>query len=99
MDSEILFETFSDEEEDGENGDANNVDKLSPNNNGTNSDDVPQASNDDGGDQLNCSKVSNESDSGAAEIRKLLRRKDELERKQKMQERHNQRLQVSELFD
>lgn len=50
-------------------------------------------------DQLNSSKVSNDScDSKAAEIRKLLRRKDELERKQKMQEKHNQRLQVSSIF-
>lgn len=31
----------------------------------------------------------------AAEIRKLLRRKDELERKQKMEEKYNERLQVS----
>lgn len=31
----------------------------------------------------------------ASEIRRLLRRKDELERKQKMQDKYNQRLQVS----
>lgn len=45
----------------------------------------------------NCSNSSssNTNYENAAEIRKLLRRKDELERKQKMQEKYNQRLQVS----
>lgn len=39
----------------------------------------------------------NKNDS-AAEIRKLLRRKDELERKQKMQDKFDERLKVSRLF-
>lgn len=40
----------------------------------------------------------NKNDS-AAEIRKLLRRKDELERKHKMQEKFDERLKVSRLFN
>lgn len=35
-------------------------------------------------------------DENSAEIRNLLRRKDELERRHRMQEQHNERLQVSE---
>uniref|UniRef100_A0A182PL13 Telomerase activating protein Est1-like N-terminal domain-containing protein n=1 Tax=Anopheles epiroticus TaxID=199890 RepID=A0A182PL13_9DIPT len=37
-------------------------------------------------------------DPSSLETRKLLRRKDELERKQRMQEKHNQRVQVSDTF-
>ena len=78
-DSEILLESFSDEDESaGENAANNNdaVNKLS---------DIIKNNSD-----KNCEK-NNES---ASEIRRLLRRKDELLRKQKMQEKYTQRLQV-----
>lgn len=72
-DSEILLESFSDEEDDVKkdatvesNG---NIDKVK---------DSPDL----------------KSHHDAVEIRRLLRRKDELERKQKMEERYNERLQV-----
>lgn len=70
-DSELLLESFSDEEDDKKdvkNGNAKNIQDSS---------DL-------------------KSHHDAAEIRKLLRRKDELERKQKMEEKYNERLQVSE---
>jgi hypothetical protein len=66
-DSEILIESFSDEE------DVKDVKKE------TNGSDAIEDSHHDG-----------------AEIRKLLRRKDELERKQKMDEKYKERLQVSD---
>jgi hypothetical protein len=40
-------------------------------------------------------KTNSKQNEVASEIRRLLRRKDELERKQKMQDKYNQRLQVS----
>lgn len=72
-DSEILIESFSDEEDD--------VKKEVKESNGN-------------------GKIKDSPDlkthHDAAEIRRLLRRKDELERKQKMEEKYNERLQVSE---
>lgn len=68
-DSEILIESFSDEEKD--------VKKES--NGNASIDDSPDL----------------KSHHDAAEIRKLLRRKDELERKQRMDEKYKERLQVS----
>lgn len=67
-DSEILIESFSDEEED-KKVESNGAKVL----------DSPDL----------------KSHEHAAEIRKLLRRKDELERKEKMEQKYNERLQVS----
>lgn len=71
-DSEILIESFSDEE------DIKDVKRES--NGNASIEDSPDL----------------KSHHDAAEIRKLLRRKDELERKQKMDERYKERLQVSD---
>lgn len=68
-DSEILLESFSDEED---------VKKTEPN--GTKVKESPDL----------------KSHHDAAEIRRLLRRKDELERKEKMEQKYNERLQVSQ---
>lgn len=77
-DSEIMLESFSDEDEEvkkqvlvGKQVDTNG--------------------NDDKSDVLS-------SHQHVVEVRKLLRRKDELERRNKMNERYNERLQVSGLF-
>lgn len=79
-DTEILLESFSDEEDS-----CKKVDDI---------DDEKNSSNDNSNDEkLSANNGSSPND--AAEIRRLLRRKDELERKQKMQERYNERLQVS----
>lgn len=79
-DTEILLESFSDEEDS-----CKIVDDI---------DDEKNSSNDNSNDEkLSANNGSSPND--AAEIRRLLRRKDELERKQKMQERYNERLQVS----
>lgn len=67
-DSEILLESFSDEESD-----------KKVESNGTKVKDSPDL----------------KSHHDAAEIRRLLRRKDELERKEKMEQKYNERLQVS----
>lgn len=82
-DSEILLESFSDEEESGKKND----DDETINNETSDSD---KKLNDNGDDKHI------ESHNEAAEIRRLLRRKDELERKHRMQERYNERLQVSD---
>jgi hypothetical protein len=74
-DSEILLESFSDEEDDNK--------KCSIDSNGNGSVDKIKDSPD------------LKSHHDAAEIRRLLRRKDELERKQRMEEKYNERLQVS----
>ncbi len=83
-DSEILLESFSDEETEN----ATRNDKKQAEQSPTSNKDETE----------NCDNSNAESDSNlhqdAAEIRKLLRRKDELERKQKMQEKYNERLQV-----
>lgn len=71
-DSEILLESFSDEE------DVKDVKKES--NGSASIEDSPDL----------------KSHHDAAEIRKLLRRKDELERKQRMDEKYKERLQVSD---
>lgn len=79
-DTEILLESFSDEEDS-----CKKTDDI---------DDKKNSSNDSSNDEkLSANNGSSPND--AAEIRRLLRRKDELERKQKMQERYNERLQVS----
>lgn len=76
-DSEILLESFSDEDDD-----ARKDDKKESNGNAKDL------------------KIKDSPDlkthHDAAEIRRLLRRKDELERKQRMEEKYNERLQVSE---
>lgn len=77
-DSEILLESFSDEEDDVKKYNK----KEQPESNG----------------KLK-SSPDLKSHHDAAEIRKLLRRKDELERKQRMQEKYNERLQVSDLIN
>lgn len=69
-DSEILLESFSDEEVDKKDAKEANGNKF---------------------DESLDLKTHHD----AAEIRRLLRRKDELERKQKMEEKYNERLQVS----
>lgn len=73
-DSEILLESFSDED-----------------------DDVKKDSTVESNGLVDKMKESPDlkSHHDAVEIRRLLRRKDELERKQKMEERYNERLQVS----
>lgn len=71
--SEILLESFSDEEDGAKNDTSEsegNIEKPRGQSNFKTHDEV-------------------------AEIRRLLRRKDELERKQKMEEKYNERLQVS----
>ncbi len=79
-DSDILLESFSDEEESAKKSEHNNKECDS---------DI----------KINCNEKNDEKQTEnhneAAEIRRLLRRKDELERKQKMQERYNEKLQVS----
>jgi hypothetical protein len=82
-DSEILLESFSDEEESNKKNDSEINDETS---------DSDKKLNDSGDDKHI------ESHNEAAEIRRLLRRKDELERKQRMQERYNERLQVSDFI-
>lgn len=79
-DSEILLESFSDEEE---------ICKVDIQNE-TSDSDKRIISNDSNSDE----KLT-DSPNDAAETRRLLRRKDELERKQRMQERFNERHQVS----
>lgn len=81
-DSEILLESFSDEEE---SSNKKNNEDIS---NETSDSEKKIYGNDNGG--------GDESHNEAAEIRRLLRRKDELERKQRMQEHYNERLQVSD---
>ena len=80
-DTDILLESFSDEEDSCKKTDDIDDDKRNSSN---------VSSND---EKLSANNGSSPND--AAEIRRLLRRKDELERKQKMQERYNERLQVS----
>ena len=72
-DSEMLIESFSDEEND------TKKDAAKESNGKTKSEDSPDL----------------KSHHDATEIRRLLRRKDELERKQKMEQKYNERLQVS----
>lgn len=74
-DSEIMLESFSDEDEEIK---KNKLVDTQVDSNG----------NDDKSDELS-------SHQHAVEIRRLLRRKDELERRNKMDERYNERLQVS----
>lgn len=94
-DSEILLESFSDEEESSSNNNNNN------NSNKKNDDEIvndeQKNSSTELDDNLMKSKESPDfkSHQDAAEIRRLLRRKDELERKQRMHEKYNERLQVS----
>lgn len=83
-DSEILLESFSDEEEVMS---SKRNDDETVNNETSDSD---KKLNDNGDDKHL------EGHNEAAEIRRLLRRKDELERKHRMQERYNERLQVSD---
>lgn len=101
-DSEILLESFSDEEE---NSNSNN------NNNNNNINDKTNADKDEVCNEMKNSttesSISADDDAkineshdlkshhDAAEIRRLLRRKDELERKQRMHDKYNERLQVS----
>ena len=77
-DSEILLESFSDEESDIKKDPAEETTAI-----------------------VNKLKDSKDlkSHHDAAGIRKLLRRKDELERKQRMEEKYNERLQVSSNVD
>jgi hypothetical protein len=104
-DSEILIESFSDEEDNNNKkaecdvaaAAAAAVDDDHQKNSAESSN---VTGNGEGNDE--CAKLSSpptttdlKSHNDAAEIRRLLRRKDELERKQKMQERYNERLQVS----
>jgi hypothetical protein len=91
-DSEILIESFSDEEENGNSTKKDQCDVEAKDASETS--DVTS----NGGESPGANAVKVESPDGqndAAEIRRLLRRKDELERKQKMQERYDERLQVS----
>jgi hypothetical protein len=96
-DSDILLESFSDEED-------NNISTNNRNHNNNNNNSVDKMSfeciNTNDEEKTNDVKVETIDESSgnkndAAEIRRMLRRKDELERKQKMQERYNERLQVS----
>ena len=96
-DSEILLESFSDEEESSSNN--NNTNNKKNDDNDVVSDEQKNSTT-----ELNNSLDENlkskespdlKSHHDAAEIRRLLRRKDELERKQRMHEKYNERLQVS----
>lgn len=78
-DTEILLESFSDEDEE----QPKKVEVAAV---------VASAANG-SGDKSNETDLKSQQD--AAEIRRLLRRKDELERKQKSEEKYNERLQVS----
>lgn len=91
-DSEILLESFSDEEEisSNTNSNNNNIDKTINENSDENN--KPESSSN-GGKVKESPDLKSSHD--AAEIRRLLRRKDELERKQRMHEKYNERLQVS----
>lgn len=103
-DSEILLESFSDEEDkyESKRHDSNEISDekkissadLNEESSGSN---ITGNNNNDDADRNAKVKESPDlkSHHDAAEIRRLLRRKDELERKQKMQERYNERLQVS----
>lgn len=83
-DTEILLESFSDAEDEEE----ESCNKMNDNDKQNSSDDIKDF------EKLTLNDAKNHNDD-AAEIRRLLRRKDELVRKQKMQERYNERLQVS----
>lgn len=78
-DTEILLESFSDEEEEP----PKKVEAAA----------VVASAPNGSGDKINETDLKSQQD--AAEIRRLLRRKDELERKQKSEEKYNERLQVS----
>lgn len=78
-DTEILLESFSDEDDE----QPKKVEVAAV---------VASAANG-SGDKINETDLKSQQD--AAEIRRLLRRKDELERKQKSEEKYNERLQVS----
>jgi hypothetical protein len=75
-DSEILIESFSDDDE-------------------AKKDDVEKESSGENNQVVDESDLKTHSD--AAEIRRLLRQKDELERKERMMVKYNERLQVSKL--
>lgn len=93
-DSEILLESFSDEEDNNnKKGISNNEkDNIEDKNNAKMELNSPVID-----DEVKFNKDSPDfkGNHDAAEIRRLLRRKDELLRKQKMQERFDERLQVS----
>lgn len=76
-DSEILIESFSDDDD-----------------REAKKDDVEKESS---GEQADVDESDLKTHSDAAEIRRLLRRKDELERKERMMVKYNERLQVSKL--
>ena len=89
-DSEILLESFSDEEENSSNNNNNNNNKKH--------DDIVNDEQKNSSTELDENLMKSpdlKSHHDAAEIRRLLRRKDELERKQRMHEKYNERLQVS----
>lgn len=97
-DTEILLESFSDEEDSCKKNDYND------NENNDVNDDIKNGSTGNEGCSIVNDEIASVNESldnskspvnEAAEIRRLLRRKDELERKQRMQERYNERLQVS----
>jgi hypothetical protein len=85
---EIILESFSDEEENGCKMNENNLNNgTGEKPNGNNSNEKAIVNNSFSPDIKSCND--------AAEIRRLLRRKDELERKQKIQEQRIERFQVS----
>ncbi|KAL7026979.1 hypothetical protein ACKWTF_005254 [Chironomus riparius] len=89
-DSEILLESFSDEEENSSNNNNNS------NNNNKKYVDIVNDEQKNSSSELDDNLMKSpdlKSHHDAAEIRRLLRRKDELERKQRMHEKYNERLQ------
>ncbi|KAG5684203.1 hypothetical protein PVAND_013442 [Polypedilum vanderplanki] len=96
-DSEILIESFSDEEENDnkkiEDGDINNEQEKNKSNVKISNNDNEEGDKDEIGKDKETTVDLKKNHNDAAEIRRLLRRKDELERKHKMQEKYNERLQ------
>lgn len=85
----MVLESFSDNDDDNDDNESLTSDNKSSVNDMTNC-----------ADKLSDLSLNSSSslDENSAEIRSLLRRKDELERRHRMQEQHNERLQVSTTF-
>lgn len=101
---DILLESYSDDEElepatDGVRASGGDLPKSVEQHQGSGAVGDPSTPSADSGVLSGSSSSSISNGPSSLETRKLLRRKDELERKQRMQEKHSQRLQVSEFKD
>ena len=81
-DSDYVLECFSDEEG------AGQLDSRSH-------EDRPNVQEGDAGEEKDEDPIDDRSDTSSLELRKLLRRREELERRRKIQEKHRERYQVS----